>query len=249
VTKTKTTLQIFPSSQELGQAAATLIARLSAEAAATRGRFTVALSGGSLPKIVGPPLVSEPMRSQIDWSTWHVFWADERCVPLDHADSNFRLARQHLFDQAKIPVAQIYPIDDSFEPDVTAKAYEAILNQIFQSGPGRPPRFDLILLGMGPDGHIASLFPHHTLLEESSRWVAPIFDSPKPPPERITLTLRVINQARQVAFVAAGAGKADILAQVLQTDAPTKNIPAQLVRPTEGELFWFVDEAAGAKLS
>jgi len=248
MTKTKPTLQIVSSRQELGQAVATLVARLSAQAISDRGRFTVALSGGSLPKIVCPPLVSEPLRSQIDWSAWHVFWADERCVPLDHPDSNFRLARQQLFDQVKIPVAQIYPIDDSFEPGITAKAYEAVLKQFFQPAPGRPPRFDLILLGMGEDGHTASLFPRHPLLDDTTRWVAPVFDSPKPPPERTTLTLPVINQARYVVFVTAGAGKADSLARVLASDDRVEKIPAQLVRPTEGELFWFVDEAAAAKL-
>ncbi len=247
--KTKPTLQIFSSKQELGQAVASLVARLSAQAICDRGRFTVALSGGSLPKIVCPPLVSEPWRSQINWSAWHIFWADERCVPLDHPDSNFRLAREQLFDQVKIPVAQIYPIDDSFEPDITAKAYAAILNQFFQPAPGHPPRFDLILLGMGEDGHTASLFPRHSLLDETARWVAPVFDSPKPPPERITLTLPVINQAGHVAFVTAGIGKADILARVLASDELAENIPARLVLPTEGELFWFVDEAAAAKLN
>ena len=123
------------------------------------------------------------------------------------------------------------------------------MNQLFQPAPGHPPRFDLILLGLGEDGHTASLFPQHPLLAEKSRWVAPIFDSPKPPPERITLTLPVINQARQVAFVTAGAGKADILAQVLAAEEPAENIPARLVRPTGGDLFWFVDEAAATKLN
>jgi 6-phosphogluconolactonase len=243
------TLQTLPSKEELGQAVASLVARLSAQAINDRARFTVALSGGSLPKIVCPSLVSEPWRSQIDWSAWHVFWADERCVPLDHPDSNFRLARQYLFNQVEIPVAQIYPIDDSFEPDITAKAYEAVLKQLFRPAPGRPPRFDIILLGMGEDGHTASLFPGHPLIDETSRWVAPVFDSPKPPPERITLTLPVINQARHVVFVTAGSSKANILARVLASDDLAESLPAQLVRPTEGELFWFVDEAAAAELN
>jgi 6-phosphogluconolactonase len=146
------TLQIFSSKEELGQAVASLVARLSAQAINDRARFTVALSGGSLPKIVCPSLVNEPWRSQIDWPAWHVFWADERCVPLDHPDSNFRLARQQLFDQVEIPVAQIYPIDDSFEPDITAKAYEAVLKHLFKPAAGRPPRFDLVLLMKHPAG-------------------------------------------------------------------------------------------------
>ena len=242
------TLHILPTPAKLGEMAARYVARLSSQAIAERGRFTVALSGGSLTKIVGPALTAAPWHSEIDWSAWYVFWADERCVPLDHPDSNFRLAREYLFDQIKIPVAQIYPIDDSFEPEATAKAYQAVLAQLFQPAPGQPPRFDLILLGLGEDGHTASLFPHHPVLNEAARWVAPIFDSPKPPPERITLTLPVINHARAVAFITAGPAKADILAQVLATGTPAETLPAQLVQLSKGELNWFVDEAASAQL-
>jgi 6-phosphogluconolactonase len=246
--KTDAKLHIFDTPQALGEAAAAYVSRLSAEASAERGRFMVALSGGSLPKLLCPPLAAEPLRSQIDWSAWHVFWADERLVPLNHADSNFRLARTTLFNHVGIPVAQIYPVDDSFDPAVTAEAYQAVLAQVFEPLPGQYPRFDLILLGMGEDGHTASLFPYHPLLNETHRWVAAIVDSPKPPPERITLTLPVINNARHVAFVTAGAGKAKILARVLQAAAPLGKLPAQLVQPTTGELSWFVDEAAADKL-
>lgn len=242
-------VHILPDEPALGRAAANYVAHLSAQAIAGRGRFTVALSGGSLPRLVGPALAAEPNRSQIDWSGWHVFWADERLVPLDHFDSNFRLARQFLFNLVSIPVAQIYPLDDSFEPAATALAYQTLLAQLFQPAAGQPPRFDLVLLGLGEDGHTASLFPHHPLLSETSRWVAPILDSPKPPPERITLTLPVINQARAVVFVAAGSSKAGILAQLLETEAPTGALPAQLVRPSNGELVWFADEAAATRLN
>ena len=248
MTKPSPKLHVFSSTQELGEAAATLVARLSARAIAERGRFTVALSGGSLPKLVGPPLAAEPLRSEIDWSAWHVFWADERWLPLNHPDSNFRLARECLFDHVKIPVAQIYPIDDSYDPSDTAKMYQAILAQLFQPPPGHPPRFDLILLGMGEDGHTASLFPNHPLLHETRHWVTAITDSPKPPPDRITLTLPVINNARHVAFLAAGPGKADILPQVLESDTSSTALPARLVQPSDGELYWFVDEAAAVKL-
>jgi len=249
VTKSNAELYVFASTQELGEAAATHVARLSAESIAERGRFTVALSGGSLPKLLCPPLTSEPLGSQIDWPAWHVFWADERLVPLNHADSNFRLAREYLFDQVNIPVAQVYPVDDSFDPPVTADAYQAVLSQVFEPSPGQPPRFDLILLGMGEDGHTASLFPHHRLLDESNRWVAALTDSPKPPPERITLTLPVLNNARNVAFISAGSSKAGVLARVLQGDAPPGELPAQMVRPGRGNLAWFVDNAAAAGLS
>lgn len=246
-------LHTFARLEQLAQAAAGYVAQLSAQATAERGRFTVALSGGSLPKIlcpplVGPPLAAEPLRSQIDWSSWRVFWADERCVPLTDPDSNYRLAREYLFEQVDIPPGQIYPLDDTLAPAAAARAYQAKLAEIFQPPAGQRPRFDLILLGMGEDGHTASLFPQHPLLRETERWVAPIFDSPKPPPERITLTLPVINEARQVAFITAGAGKAEALAQVMLAEA-INPLPAQMVQPVKGELHWFVDEAAATGLA
>ncbi len=240
-------LHIFPTPQELSQEAAAYVSRLSAEAIAARRRFTVALSGGSLPKVLSPPLVSEPLRSQTDWSGWRVFFADERCVRLTHPDSNYRLVLEELFSYVDIPRNQIYALNDSLPPAQAAESYQTTLQQVFQPDPNQFPRFDLILLGMGPDGHTASLFPNHPLLSETERWVAPIFDSPKPPPERITLTLPVINNARQVAFLAAGAGKIDMLPQVLQRDAPP-TLPSQMVHPTNGKLHWFVDKAAAAKL-
>jgi 6-phosphogluconolactonase len=249
-------LHIFPNLEELGQVAAAYVAQLSAEAVAARGRFTVALSGGSLPKVLGPALV----RQAVDWPVWHVFWADERCVPLTHPDSNYSLAQQYLFDHVPIPPGQIHAPDTSLDPTQTAALYQTILAQVFTVQPPIPqpedpldqttklpafPQFDLILLGMGEDGHTASLFPGHPLLQETGRWVASIFDSPKPPPQRITLTLPVLNNARQVAFIATGAGKAAILPQVFEAGS---TLPAHQIQPTSGHLHWFVDEAAAAHL-
>lgn len=241
-------LHIFPTTEAVGRAAAELVAGLAAQAGAERGRFTVALSGGSLTKILGPWLVAEPWRTQIDWPAWHVFWADERCVPLDHPDSNYRLAREYIFDHVNIPPEQIYTLGETLEPASAATLYQSMLAAVFKPAATQLPRFDLILLGLGEDGHTASLFPRHRLLRESQRWVAPVFDSPKPPPERITLTLPVINNARQVAVLAAGAGKADILARALGPAASPGALPVQMVRPGQGRLHWFVDEAAAAHL-
>ncbi len=237
-------LQIFPTTQELGQSAAALVAQLSAEAIAGRGRFIVALSGGSLPKLLGPALAAD---SQINWSAWHICWADERCVPQTYPDSNYSVAKEYLFDHVPIPPSQIYNPNTSFTPTETATTYQATLAQLFASSPHPVtlPRFDLILLGMGEDGHTASLFPGHPVLQETERWAAPIFDSPKPPPERITLTLPVLNNARQVAFITTGASKADILPQVLKTGS---TLPAHLVQPASGKLDWFVDETAARYL-
>lgn len=244
-----TGLNISASPQAAGAAAAAYVAGLSARAVAARGRFTVALSGGSLPRLLCPPLTTEPLRSQVNWTAWHVFWADERCVPLDHPDSNYRLARETLFNHVDIPTGQIYPLNSSLQPDAAAAAYQATLEQVLQPEGSQPPRLDLILLGMGPDGHTASLFPAHPLLAETRRRVAAIFNSPKPPPERITLTLPVINNARHVVFITTGAGKAKTLARVLQPPGPGGPLPAQLVQPARGKLVWFVDAAAAANLS
>jgi 6-phosphogluconolactonase len=211
-----------------------------------KGRFTVALSGGSLPDMLAP-LITNPA---VKWDKWHVFYADERLVPLDSPDSNDHAARKALFAHVPIPPDQVHALDASLlgEPDALADAYEkALIREFAQRDSARFPVFDLVLLGMGPDGHTASLFPGHELLLEDDRWVAPILDSPKPPPERITLTLPVLNHAARVAFVAAGASKADALHSVL--DTPEAGLPAARVRPVyPGTLYWFTDEAAVSKV-
>ncbi len=249
MTKAQAKRHVSATTAELSKRTAEYVAHGSARAVAARGRLTIALSGGSMPKLLAAALIVEPLLSDIDWAAWHVFWADERCVPLTHPDSNYRLAREHLLDHVPIPAAQIYPIDDSLEAAAAAAAYQATLARVFQPVANQLPRFDLILLGLGEDGHTASLFPGHPLLNEAERWVAPIFDSPKLPPQRVTLTLPVINQARQVAFIASGAGKVNTLKQVLEPEPGSPSLPAQLVHPIDGELHWFVDNAAAAELS
>ena len=239
-------LNTFSTTQELGQAAAAYVSTLSAQAIAARGRFTVALSGGSLPRILGPALTAEPQRAQIDWPRWHIFWADERCLPLTDPESNYAVARQYIFEHVNIPPTQIYPVDDTLAPAAAARAYQDTLAQVFQPDSGQLPSFDLILLGMGEDGHTASLFPGHPLLHERERWVTPIFDSPKPPPARVTLTLPVLNHARQVIFITAGTSKATALAQIFKKMTSPARLPAQMVQPVNGEVHWFVDKAAAS---
>ncbi len=238
-------LRVFPSKTTLSEQVIQFIAQISAKAINQQGKFTIALSGGSMPKLL-TGLASEP---SIDWSAWHVFWADERMVPLDHPDSNFRSAQEHFLGTVTIPPHQIYPLDASLNTTEAAKAYQAKLAQVFQPTAGQMPRFDLILLGMGEDGHTASLFPNHPLLNETELWVAPIFDSPKPPPERITLTLPLINKAHQVAFITTGSGKAEALEQVFQTGEVDQVLPVGHIQPTDGELIWFVDTAAAERVS
>lgn len=231
-----------------GAAAAARVARMAAQAVAERGRFTVALSGGSLVEMTAPGLLERSRSGEINWPAWQVFWADERCVPSASPDSNYAMAEALLFRHVPLPKNQIYALEEARGPEGAAKAYEAFLQRFFALAPGQAPRFDLILLGMGEDGHTASLFPGHPLLDETRRRVAPITDSPKPPPERVTLTLPVINNARHIIFVTAGAGKAGVLKQVLGTSAQGTGLPARRVAPICGTLQWFIDADAAEQL-
>jgi 6-phosphogluconolactonase len=241
-------INIYPAKRQISAALASRIARLAEQAKAKQGRFTVALSGGSLLKIISSALINRPPDSKIDWASWEIFWADERCVPLSSPDSNFAAASSLLFKQLQIPWPQIHVPDTALGAQAAAQAYQHTIQEVLQPGPGRLPRFDLILLGMGQDGHTASLFPGHALLQEKQKWAAPVFDAPKPPPERITLTLPVINQAREVIFVVTGSEKASALRAVLDNQESSQILPAALVNPTHGNLMWFVDQAAAEQL-
>ncbi|KAM3463342.1 hypothetical protein MY5147_002590 [Beauveria neobassiana] len=210
--------------------------------------FKVAVSGGSLPKTLAAALLTPSTGSndKLDFTRWEIFFADERAVPLDHADSNYALLKTELLD--KLPADQqpaVHPIDATHLDDVQelADAYEQTLVASFASRDSvRLPIFDLVLLGCGPDGHTCSLFPNHALLRETSAWVASISDSPKPPPKRITLTLPVVTHAVRVAFVATGAGKKEIMKQIFDT---ADGLPCTLVNEGAGDrCSWFVDESA-----
>jgi 6-phosphogluconolactonase len=196
-----------------------------------------------------PPLLPPPNRP-LPLPKRRVFYADERVVPLDHEDSNHKLAQDTLYSKVPIPPKNIHTIDHALQDDLEelADAYEKqLIREFAQRETARFPVFDLVLLGVGPDGHTASLFPGHELLSENDRWVAYIEDSPKPPPRRVTLTFPVINHAARVAFVATGAGKVKILQDVL--DTPELGLPAARVRPVApGQLVWFVDDAASAEV-
>ncbi|KDR85207.1 hypothetical protein GALMADRAFT_218291 [Galerina marginata CBS 339.88] len=226
---------------------AMFVAKAQKESIDKKGRFTIALSGGSLPKMLSG-LIDNP---QIKWNHWQVFYVDERVVPLDHPDSNHRACTEALFSKVPIPPDHIHTIDPALLNDLEelSDSYEKqLIHEFAQKDAARFPVFDLILLGMGPDGHTASLFPAHELLSEEDRWVAYVEDSPKPPPKRITFTFPVINHAARVAFVAAGKEKVDMLSTVL--DHPEVGLPSSKVRPVfPGHLYWFVDDAASAKVA
>eukprot|EP01135_Chromosphaera_perkinsii_P006550 Nk52_evm22s539 gene=Nk52_evmTU22s539 len=243
-------VRAYATKEELSSATASFIAEVSAKAIAERGRFTVAFAGGSLPKLVGSGLIGDPkVASSIAWDKWEVFFCDERCVPLEDNDSNYKLCKEEIFDKVNdIKDSKIYKYDPSLEPEQAAKDYEAKLKSVFKEESGFPS-FDLLLLGFGPDGHMCSLFPGHPLLNEKSKWISAIVDSPKPPPQRITFTLPVVNAARNIAFVAAGQGKAEMLKTLIESEV---SLPAQMSKPLNGErkdVIWFVDTPAASMLS
>ncbi|KAF9572558.1 suppressor of los1-1 [Mortierella alpina] len=245
-TPLSTQIYTFPDVAALSQGLDKYVAKLSDESIKRHGKFTVAISGGSLPKQLSAVLKHN---TSIDFSNWIVYFADERCVPLDHEDSNYLLSKKELFDFVNIPEENIHTINPELvnDPQEAAEDYISQLAKTFATKDSvRFPVFDLILLGVGPDGHTCSLFPGHELLQETVDWCAAITDSPKPPSCRITLTFPVLNHAHHVAFVAAGAGKQDMLHQLL--DSPGQ-LPAQMVKPVTGTLSWFVDDAAAAKIT
>jgi len=236
----------FPNTDAVVEGLASFVLKAQKESIEKKGRFTVALSGGSLPKML-KGLIGNPA---VKWDKWQVFYADERVVPLDDPDSNHLLCTENPFSHIPLPAENIHVIDPTLLDDLEelSDAYEKLLIAEFaQKDAARFPVFDLILLGMGPDGHTASLFPGHELLMEEDRWVAYLEDSPKPPPKRITFTYPVINHASRVVFVATGAGKVDMLRTVL--DEPEAGLPSSRVKPVfPGQLYWFVDDAASAKV-
>jgi 6-phosphogluconolactonase len=231
----------------LNREAAARFVRRSEDAVATRGRFTVALSGGSTPRSLYELLACAPWRKRIAWTATHVFWGDERCVPPDHRDSNYRMAYQALLAHVPIPVENVHRMRGEIEPSAAAEACEYDVRAAFDLAPGKPPRFDLILLGLGDDGHTASLFPGTVALIEQGHWVVANWVE-KLNAYRLTLTPPVLNAAHEVIFLVAGAGKAGILSQVLHGERRPDRYPAQVVQPTQGILVWLVDRAAAAEL-
>jgi len=234
--------------QELFAAAADEVLRAANEAVDDRGRFTIALSGGSTPKALFN-LLATNARTALPWDRTFFFWGDERHVPPTDPESNFRMADETML--SKIPVApgHIFRVQAE-NPDAAAAAaaYEQTLRTFFQLQPGEFPHFDLILLGMGPDGHTASLFPGTKALEEKSRLVVANWVE-KFKTHRITFTLPVLNAALNVAFLVSGTDKADALKQVLEGNAPGEQYPSKLVNPQNGKLLWLLDRAAASGLS
>ncbi len=239
---------VVSSAAALAEEAAERFAGTASRALNDAGRFSVALSGGATPRGLYARLAAEPFRSRVDWSRVRVFWGDERCVPPDHPDSNYRLAHELLLSRVAILPDNVHRMrGEAADPDLAAAEYAAELQTAFGLKRGERPRFDLILLGMGADGHTASLFPHSPALREVTRLaLAAYVDAVRG--YRLTLTLPVLNTAAAVLFLVAGSDKAQRLRAVLR-DKPSPEAPASLVRPERGTLHWIVDRAAATGLA
>lgn len=213
-----------------------------------RGIFSVALSGGRTPHRLYELMASEPWRDRAPWAETHVFWVDERRVPTSDPQSNYRMARETLLDHVPIPHDQVHRMEGGGLSSGAAREYEDKLWRFFRFERGEWPRFDLVLLGMGADGHTASIFPGTRAVSDLSSMVL-VFEVPQLGSERMTLTLPVINHARQILFLVTGEEKAETLERVLNGPRQPSTYPAQAVRPVDGQLAWLVDEAAASRLS
>jgi 6-phosphogluconolactonase len=235
-------IKVYPDLEALSRAAASLLVEHANLAVAARGRFCVALSGGSTPRRTYELLAAQPFKGQAPWHRMHIFWGDERCVPLDDPRSNARMAKEAWLDHVPIPESQIHPMQCAGAPAEAARHYEAHLRQFFG---GRPSSLDLVLLGLGDNGHTASLFPGTPVLQEIERWVAEVYVAEQDL-YRVTLTAPFINQAAQVIFLVAGEAKAGVLKEIIHGPRDPERLPAQLIQPRSGELLWLTDLKASA---
>jgi 6-phosphogluconolactonase len=240
-------IRVYTDSDLLKRAAAEHFVSLCEAAINKQGHFSVALSGGSTPKRVYELLADQAFSPYVDWDRVHIFWGDERCVPPDHSDSNYRMTRLALLEHIRLPVANIHRIQGELDPAQAADNYEQTLRQFFANRGGHV-RFDLVLLGMGDDGHTASLFPGTAALDETERSVVANYVD-KLNAWRITLTASAINNAANITFLISGKSKAESLQQVLEGPHQPYHLPSQLIQPVNGSLLWMLDAPAASLLA
>jgi 6-phosphogluconolactonase len=234
-------VQIELNPEAVAQAAAAFVADRIRKVLQQQDRFTLALSGGSTPKRLHEILAGAPYKDGIDWKRVHIFWGDERYVPLEDERNNARMAYDTLLNHVIVPENQVHIMRTDYpDPQASAAAYEELLHQYFD---GKDHSFDLLILGMGDDGHTLSLFPGTEILHESQKWCAAFFLSQQDM-FRVTITKTLANQSACVLFLTTGKAKAPALEQVLHGPANPERYPAQLIRPEKGELHWIVDSAA-----
>ena len=243
------TYDVWPNPEAVAQAAARIFSSAVQMAAETRGVARVAISGGTTPKRVFQLLAdpAQPFLTSIPWAKLHLYWVDERSVPPTDNDSNYKMTNEAMLSKIPLPAEQVHRMEGELPPDEAASRYETVLRNTMKLEGAESPAFDLLLLGMGDDGHTASLFPHTEALHELSRLVV-ANHVPQKDTWRITLTFPVINQARQVAFLIEGAAKAGILGEVLTGAHDPERLPSQLIRPSTGDLLFLLDTAAAANL-
>jgi len=240
---------VEPDAAALARRAAQYFVEMAGESVAARGQARIAISGGSTPRAAFALLAdpSQPWRARMPWDKLELYWVDERCVPPDHPESNFRMTREAMLDHVPLRPEQIHRMEGELEPEVAAARYESELRNSFRLEGAESPRFDLIALGMGDDGHTASLFPHTKAIHEMGRLVT-ANHVPQKDTWRITLTWPVINHARSVFFLIGGADKAAVLQEVFAGSRDPERLPSQLIWPSGGILTLILDKAAAALL-
>lgn len=245
-------VDVLPDAAALADAAAERFVASAQEAIETHGRFVVALSGGSTPRLTYERLAQKPLASRIPWHLAHFVWGDERCVAPSDVDSNYRMARDTLLNLVPVPAANIHRIRGEDDPAVAAASYEKVLRTLLRTPKGPPSliageRIDLALLGLGDNGHTASIFPDSDAAGERMRWV--MAESVRAQPKwRVTLTIPILNAAAELLFIVSGGGKANVLRRVLEGRRRPRELPAQLIAPSKGRLHWLVDADAAAEL-
>jgi len=241
-------VKVFDRTEDLIINSAEKIVSIAQEAVQKRGQFTLSLSGGSTPKGVYSVLAASPLKEKINWEKTHIFWGDERSVVRTHPDSNFRMAKESLLDATGIPPSNIHRVASEEDPMLAAQQYEDDIREFFGIADGLFPEFDMILLGMGDDGHTASLFPDSEALTVQNRLVVDNFVK-KLNTHRITFTFPLINHARNVLFIVSGSTKSKMVKQILENTNTLKTLPSQRVQPKPGSLFWFLDKDAASDLT
>jgi 6-phosphogluconolactonase len=237
-------IQIFDTPGLVFKAAADLILELCEKSIAKNGAFTIALSGGNTPKKLYELLAQAPYVKKINWKNTYVFWSDERCVPASDEENNSHMASIALLNNIPIPAENIFPVPVNFEPSKAAARYEQMIKTFFKA---KEPRFDLILLGLGEDGHTASLFPANDILDEKKALVKQVYLKEKNM-YRVSFTVPFINNAKQVLFLVTGKEKSAIVKKLFLKPVKQKQFPAQLIKPLKGDLQWFIDQQAAASI-
>jgi 6-phosphogluconolactonase len=238
-------IEVLSGLEAVSLRAASIFVSVSRNSIEIKKRFAVVISGGSTPRRLYTLLGSEAYRHQVDWQYVHFFWADERRVPKEDEASNFKTAFDTLLLKVALPDKNIHRIKGEETPDKASRVYEEEIKRFF--GESEEPRFDLIILGMGEDGHTASLFPGSKSIEETVRLAIPVYLG-EPKKDRITLTLPVLNNADQILFLVAGSSKAAVLSEILGEGERKERLPAGLIRPAHGDIIWLIDQEAAAKL-